>query len=132
MWRSPERCRRVLDSTAVLTVIVRGNHALTLQRLGLTDYAEAESRAVAAAFTEALGPEHPDTLTARSRLAGAVADNGDPASAARDLAGVVESMEQVLGPQHPQTTHTRNYLVTLQASLPGQPDDPERVGDAAS
>ena len=49
-----------------------------------------------------LGPEHPDTLTARGTLARWTGEAGDPA-AARDLfAALLPVLERVLGPEHPR------------------------------
>jgi Tetratricopeptide repeat len=57
-----------------------------------------------------LGPEHPDTLTARHQLARWTGQAGDPA-AARDLfAGLLPVRERVLGPEHPDTLAARHQL----------------------
>jgi tetratricopeptide repeat protein len=56
-----------------------------------------------------LGPEHPDTLTARANLASWTGRTGDPA--ARDqYAALVPLLERVLGSQHPYSRIARANL----------------------
>ena len=72
-----------------------------------------------------LGPEHPDTLTARHDLAGWTGEAGDPA-AARDLyAALLPVRERVLGPEHPDTLITRRQL----ARWTGEAGDPAAARD---
>ena len=67
-------------------------------------------RKVVAARERVLGPEHPDTLTARSELAGLTGDAGD-AAGARDLfAGLLPVLERVLGREHQRTLVARGEL----------------------
>ncbi|MFF0289186.1 tetratricopeptide repeat protein, partial [Streptomyces sp. NPDC005262] len=57
-----------------------------------------------------LGPDHPDTLTARSTLAWWRGEAGDVAGAVAALAEVLEDQERVLGADHPDTLTTRHNL----------------------
>ena len=69
-----------------------------------------------------LGPEHPDTLTTRHKLARWIGEAGDAPAARDQLAALLPVRERVLGPEHPDTLATRSRL----ASLTGQ------VGDRAA
>ena len=72
-----------------------------------------------------LGPEHPDTLAARSELACWTGEAGDPA-AARDLfAALLPVRERVLGPEHPDTLAARGNL----ARWTGEAGDPAAARD---
>ena len=51
----------------------------------------------------ALGPEHPDTLTARGHLAYWTGMAGDAAGARDQYAALLPIRERVLGPEHPDT-----------------------------
>jgi len=62
------------------------------------------------ALSSALGPEHPDTLTARHELAYWMGEAGDVAGARDLLAQVLAIEERVLGPEHPDTLTTRHNL----------------------
>jgi hypothetical protein len=57
-----------------------------------------------------LGPEHPETLTARHNLAYWTGTAGDAAGARDQLAALLPIRERVLGPEHPQTLSTRHNL----------------------
>lgn len=57
-----------------------------------------------------LGPEHPDTLTARSNLGYWTGAAGDAAGARGQFAALLPVHERVLGPGHPDTLITRAYL----------------------
>jgi hypothetical protein len=77
---------------------------------------------IAGARESALGPEHPDTLTARAYFAHWTGQAGD-AAAARDLfAALLPVRERVSGEEHPDTLQARHEL----ASWTGQ------AGDAAA
>ena len=56
------------------------------------------------------GPEHPDTLMARKRLAHWTARTGYQATARDQLAGLLPTAERVLGPEHPDTLGIRHVL----------------------
>ena len=58
-----------------------------------------------------LGPDHPDTLTARANLAHWTGEAGE-AGRARDLfAALLPDVRRVLGPDHPDTYRTQDNLV---------------------
>jgi hypothetical protein len=57
-----------------------------------------------------LGPEHPDTLTARGNLAFWRGQAGDPAGAAAAFEQLLADRQRVLGPEHPNTLTTRSQL----------------------
>jgi Tetratricopeptide repeat len=56
------------------------------------------------------GPEHPDTLTARGRLAYWTGEAGDAAGARDQFAALLPIEQQVLGPDHPDTLSARGNL----------------------
>ncbi|MBT2482998.1 tetratricopeptide repeat protein [Streptomyces sp. ISL-94] len=58
-----------------------------------------------------LGPDHPDTLTARNNLSAWVGYAGDASEAVSLFAALVTDQERVRGPKHPETLITRNNLV---------------------
>ena len=68
-----------------------------------------------------LGPEHPDTLTARANLAQWTGGAGDAAAARDRFAALLPSYERVLGPEHPFTLSGRDSLAhwTRQADKAG-------------
>ena len=57
-----------------------------------------------------LGAEHPDTLTARAKLAFYIGEAGDPVAARDILAALLPVQKRVLGTEHPDTLATRNNL----------------------
>ncbi|MFK0202123.1 tetratricopeptide repeat protein [Streptomyces lavendulae] len=59
-----------------------------------------------------LGPDHPDTLLARSSLAGWRGEAGDAVGAAAAYAELLDDRKRVLGPDHPNTLGTRNNLAS--------------------
>jgi Tetratricopeptide repeat len=59
------------------------------------------------ALERSLGPEHPDTLTARSSLAYWAGGAGDAAGARDQYAALLPVIERVLGPEHPATLATQ-------------------------
>ncbi|MET7396444.1 tetratricopeptide repeat protein [Dactylosporangium sp. NPDC005572] len=73
-----------------------------------------------------LGPDHPDTLAARSHLAWRRRETGDAAGAAQDAQLLLGDRLRVLGPDHPDTLTTRNTL----AYCRGETGDP--AGAAAA
>jgi hypothetical protein len=88
---------------------------------GLVTAAVTAFQQLLADCLRALGPEHPDTLTARGDLADWRGEVGDAAGAASAFEQLLEDRLRVLGPDHPQTLATRSDL----ARWRGQ------VGDAA-
>ena len=59
---------------------------------------------------EAYGPEHRDTLAARSRLAAWTGQAGDAAGARDQFAALLPIEERVLGAEHPGTLTARRNL----------------------
>ena len=71
-----------------------------------------------------LGPEHPDTLTARANLASWTGQAGDPAAARDQYAELLPVFERVLGPDHPHTLAARSL-----ANWTGEAGDPAAARD---
>jgi len=90
-------------------------------------YAAARNlqRRVLDARERLLGPEHPDTLTARHQLAFWTGEAGDRAAAKDLFAGLLPVRERVLGPEHPDTLATRHQL----ARWTGHSGDPTAARD---
>ncbi|MFJ7592325.1 tetratricopeptide repeat protein [Streptomyces sp. NPDC097617] len=65
---------------------------------------------IAAETERVLGPEHPDTLTARGNLAGAYGQAGRIDDAITSETQNVKDLERVLGPEHPDTLTARANL----------------------
>jgi CHAT domain-containing protein len=65
---------------------------------------------VASRLSEELGPEHPDTLAAKARLAAALRADGDWAGARAVDAQVLEARARLLGPEDPLTLESRTEL----------------------
>ena len=61
-------------------------------------------------LTDALGPDHPHTLTARNNLARAHLEAGHLSTAINMYKDVLADRTRVLGPDHPHTLATRNNL----------------------
>jgi hypothetical protein len=78
------------------------------------------------AFTNELGPDHPDTLTTRNTLARWRGEAGDPAGAATATEQLLTDRLRVLGPDHPDTLSTRHNL----ASWRGHAGDPAGAATA--
>ncbi|WP_329468725.1 tetratricopeptide repeat protein [Streptomyces sp. NBC_01431] len=70
-----------------------------------------------------LGPDHPNTLTARKDLAVLHGLTGDSADAARALAELLADCERVLGPDHPNTLAVRSHLARLRGRAGGDAVD---------
>jgi eukaryotic-like serine/threonine-protein kinase len=60
-----------------------------------------------------LGPQHPDTLSARHRLAMALERESKHAEAETEGRAVLALREKVLGPEHPDTLNTRRNLALV-------------------
>ncbi|MFD8543431.1 tetratricopeptide repeat protein [Streptomyces sp. NPDC059649] len=65
---------------------------------------------VLADFERVLGPDHPDTLTARNNLANSYSDAGRVQEALDLRERVLADFERVLGPDHPAVLTARNNL----------------------
>ena len=76
--------------------------------------------------SERLGPDHPQTLTARNNLAKWRGEAGDAAGAATAFESLLADRARVLGPDHPDTLTARNDL----AYWRGEAGDP--AGAAAA
>ena len=61
-----------------------------------------------------LGPDHPDTLIARSNLVYVLGEAGQPAQAAAQYRDLLDDFLRVLGPDHPLTLITRANLAHWQ------------------
>ena len=72
-----------------------------------------------------LGPEHPDSLAARSDLALWTGEAGDAAAARDQYTGLLPVLARVLGPEHPRTLAARHEL----ASWTGEAGDPAAARD---
>ena len=72
-----------------------------------------------------LGPEHPDTLLARTNLASWTGQAGDPAAARDQYSALLPVCERVLGPEYTDTLSARHGL----ASWTGQAGDPAAARD---
>ena len=68
-----------------------------------------------------LGPEHPDTLTARANLAAWTGQAGDAAGARDQYAALLPVRERVLGPEHPDTLTARGNLAHWTGKADGDP-----------
>ncbi len=88
------------------------------RRPGLTGPARRGTRPAPATSTprccppceQILGPEHPDTLTARGDLASFTGEAGDAAAARDQYTALLPALEQILGPEHPDTLTARANL----------------------
>ncbi|MGH3972950.1 MAG: tetratricopeptide repeat protein [Pseudonocardiaceae bacterium] len=60
--------------------------------------------------TDALGPDHPDTLTTRHHLARWRGEAGDPAGAVAAFDGLLGDYLRVLGADHPDTLIVQSNL----------------------
>ena len=67
-------------------------------------------RGVFEARARALGPEHPDTLTARTNLARWTGETGNLAGASDECAALLPIRERASGPEHADTLTTRAKL----------------------
>ncbi|MFI6959980.1 tetratricopeptide repeat protein [Nocardia sp. NPDC050408] len=64
-------------------------------------------------INQTLGPDHRDTLTARSNLAYWLGESGDIAGAITEFEQLLTDQLRVLGPDHPDTLTTRSNLAHL-------------------
>ena len=84
--------------------------ARALSDIGELKEAIAASEALLDDLQQVLGPDHPDTLTTRSNLAGCLGGAGRVAEATAADKALLDDQERVLGPDHPQTLITRSNL----------------------
>ncbi|MBV8215047.1 MAG: tetratricopeptide repeat protein [Verrucomicrobia bacterium] len=84
--------------------------AWILQDQGKYRDAEVAFRDVLTVREEALGPEHPDTLATRERLARALAFEGKYAEAEAEYRAVIQLRQKILGSEHPDALTPRNSL----------------------
>ncbi|MFI1586101.1 tetratricopeptide repeat protein [Embleya sp. NPDC020630] len=109
---SPAHARQA-QATLVVTVAATtekngaGQRTPVLGDSGDTAATRDMYAAQAAARERELGPDHPETLRARSRHAGATGDAGDAGQARELYAAGVADFTRVLGPDHPDTLHMR-------------------------
>lgn len=82
----------------------------SLSEAGLLAQALASSTDLARSASDQLGPDHPDTLSARHRIAYCLEDAGDAAGAAAALEEILTDRLRILGPDHPDTLATRGHL----------------------
>ncbi|WP_232838677.1 tetratricopeptide repeat protein [Streptomyces geranii] len=82
----------------------------SLGHTGLVTGARAYFQDLHTAARQKLGPDHPDTLTARHYLAYWRGEAGDVAGAATAAAELLADRLRVLGPDHPDTLAARHYL----------------------
>jgi hypothetical protein len=79
----------------------------SLGEAGLVDAALAYWTQLVCEADHHLGPDHPDTLSARTYLADRRGEAGDPAGAATAHEQLLADRLRVLGPDHPDTLTTR-------------------------
>ncbi|MFC3452703.1 FxSxx-COOH system tetratricopeptide repeat protein [Amycolatopsis speibonae] len=83
-------------------------------------------RTLITATTERLGPDHPDSLTARHQLAFWQGEAGDQPGAVTAFRTLLEDRLRVLGPEHPDTLSTRDNLA-FRRGRAGDPYGAERA-----
>ncbi|MFE2058670.1 tetratricopeptide repeat protein [Streptomyces sp. NPDC059446] len=93
-----------LDPQPADTPVVSG------ERSEQTDEALAPAEQALAESERVLGPDHPDTLTARADLALSYGELGRHDEATLLQERVVADYERILGPDHPDTLTARAYL----------------------
>jgi tetratricopeptide (TPR) repeat protein len=103
------------DAVAVATATAAYYAARYQTARGLHVQAEAILRRVLAVREEALGAEHPDTLSSRHELARAMAERGDHVEAEAEFREVLAAELRVLGPDHPTTLATRHEVAWAMA-----------------
>jgi hypothetical protein len=85
-------------------------HGRSLGEAGLVTEARTYFQQLIAHATQALGPDHPDTLTTRHEAAYWRGEAGDLAGAATAFEELLADHLRVLGPDHPHTLTTRHEL----------------------
>ena len=66
-----------------------------------------------------LGPDHPDTLTTRSNIAGWTGRAGDARGALELFTALLPDRQRVLGPDHPGVQVTQAWIEQLTSNLRG-------------
>nr|BFE75101.1 hypothetical protein GCM10020092_084020 [Actinoplanes digitatis] len=79
-------------------------------------------------YVRVLGPDHPDTLSARHNLAGLRGDAGDAVGAVAALELLLADCLRVFGPDHPDTRTCRGSLARRQADAGS--DRPRRTAES--
>ncbi|MFE0731785.1 tetratricopeptide repeat protein, partial [Streptomyces antibioticus] len=82
----------------------------SLRAAGLYQQALAYAQEALENISSLPGPDHPDTLTARSNLAISYSDAGRTQDALDLFERVLADMERLLGPDHPDTLSARSNL----------------------
>lgn len=115
------------DADERLAWMLRRLRFITLDHL--VELGDSMPRAIAigepltAELERLLGPDHPDTLNARNRLAGAYRAAGRVAEAVPLFEQTLAARERLLGPDHPDT-------LTAQDELAAAYEDTGQVGEA--
>ena len=117
LWAIPTHTTRWRRLTARMSRLPRRKaHPVLLRageslgEAGLVEAAVRYWQDLRADAVRHLGPDHPDTLTARDNLACWRGAAGDATAAATALADLLVDRLRVLGPNHPDTLTTRNNL----------------------
>lgn len=84
--------------------------SLTSGAAGRPNQAAELVRTVLAENIRTLGPDHPDTLSARHELTRWIGEAGDPAAAMAGFRDLLADRTRVLGPDHPDTLRARYNL----------------------
>ena len=113
-----------LDGDHQMVLRLRLRQASARRYLGRYKEAEVEYWQVLDAELRVLGPDHPDTLTARYEIARMLADQGKPAQAEAEFRQVSDGRLRVLGPDHRVTLTTRHAIARMLADQ-GKPAQAE-------
>lgn len=98
----------VTDNTSLLHQVYQ---AETEGRSGNAFGAAGTLARLVSEMAQAMGWEHPDTLTTRRALLHWQGEDGHALGAAQGLGHLVSDMERVLGAEHPETLTTRRTLL---------------------
>ena len=104
-----QRLHVVPDRAIYLLTIVASN----LRDVGQLDTSRPPFDHALAIAQAQLGPDNPDTLTARANLARWLGEAGQPAQAAEQFRDLLGDFLRVLGPDHPDTLTTRGNLAFM-------------------
>jgi catechol 2,3-dioxygenase-like lactoylglutathione lyase family enzyme/tetratricopeptide (TPR) repeat protein len=92
-------------------------HAAELHWQGKLRESERAYRQIISDRTRALGPEHPDTLTARDQYATVLRDMDRLGEAVSECEAVLAARIRTLGHDHPDTLTSRSHLATIHHQL---------------